>query len=77
MGLTRQAPVFYPNPAEVAEVITFPLHRLLDAETKHHEYREFNGSRFRVPFYNVRGHKVWGATAVMLSELEQRILAAL
>jgi len=27
----------------------------------------------RVPWYDVRGHRVWGATAIMLSEFEQRL----
>jgi 8-oxo-dGTP pyrophosphatase MutT (NUDIX family) len=66
-------PAFRPNPAEVAEVFSFGLHQLLDSQHKHTEYHTYNGSRFRIPYYLVRGHKVWGATAVMLSELEQRL----
>jgi hypothetical protein len=26
-----------------------------------------------VPFYNVNGHKVWGATAILLSEFLERL----
>ena len=35
---------------------------------------EFEGGfTMQVPWYDVCGHKVWGATAIMLSELEQRV----
>lgn len=70
-------PVFRPNPAEVAEVFSFGLHQLLDGQHKHSEHHTYNGVRVRVPYYLVRGHKVWGATAVMLSELEQRLKTVL
>ena len=70
-------PTFQPNPAEVAEVFSFGLHQLLDSQNKHTEYHTYNGNRVRIPYYLVRGHKVWGATAVMLSELEQRLKSVL
>jgi 8-oxo-dGTP pyrophosphatase MutT (NUDIX family) len=70
-----ERPVFTPNPAEVAEVITFPLDVLLDDTLKAEEDWTFNGANFPVRFYTVNGHKVWGATAIMLSELEGRLRA--
>jgi 8-oxo-dGTP pyrophosphatase MutT (NUDIX family) len=73
VGACPGKPVFKPNPAEVAEVFTFALDDLLDERFRHVEYRKFQGVRIRVPYYDVNGHKVWGATAVMLSELEQRL----
>jgi 8-oxo-dGTP pyrophosphatase MutT (NUDIX family) len=72
-----ERPKFHPNPAEVAEVFTLPLETLLDTSTKSFEERDIQGMRISIPFYNVRGHKVWGATAVMLSELEGRLRAVL
>jgi 8-oxo-dGTP pyrophosphatase MutT (NUDIX family) len=72
-----ERPIFHVNPSEVAEVFTLPLETLLDASTKSSEEREIQGMRMQIPFYNVRGHKVWGATAVMLSELEGRLRAVL
>lgn len=70
-------PQFSPNPAEVAEVIVLPLALLLHPETKREEYREIMGYNVYVPYYLVHGHKVWGATAIMLSEFEDRLRAAL
>lgn len=73
VGALETRPQFYPNPAEVAEVITFALRDLLDPAFKHEEYRNFNGMRIQIPYYDVNGHKVWGATAVMLGEFEARL----
>ncbi len=72
-----ERPIFAPNPQEVAEVFTLPLTTLMDSSTKASENREIQGMRLQIPFYNVRGHKVWGATAVMLSELEGRLRVVL
>ncbi|GAB4513511.1 MAG: hypothetical protein OHK0046_14280 [Anaerolineae bacterium] len=73
VGMIDHKPELHPNPEEVAEVFAFCLDDLLDEKFKHTEYREFNGFRVLIPYYLVRGHKVWGATAVMLSELEHRL----
>lgn len=70
-------PDFVPSPAEVAQVFTFPLSGLLDEHCKQLEDWELQGEMVQIPFYLVNGHKVWGATAAMLSELEQRIRAVL
>lgn len=66
-------PDFAPNPHEVAEVFTFPLDALLDERYKALEDWTFGGVTVPVPYYAINGHKVWGATAVMLSELEGRL----
>ncbi|HLV36381.1 MAG TPA: CoA pyrophosphatase, partial [Spirillospora sp.] len=70
-------PVFQPNPDEVAEVLNVPLAALLDDNRKRVEQWPFNGVLIRVPFYAFNGHKVWGATAIMLSELEGRLRTVL
>jgi 8-oxo-dGTP pyrophosphatase MutT (NUDIX family) len=62
-------PAFIPDTREVAEVIEAPLRLFLDATLQQEEiwYFEKYGER-RVPFFNIFGHKVWGATAMILSE---------
>lgn len=77
VGTMARTPEFHPNPDEVAEVFTFAVDGLVDDSHKRTEYREFNGTQFAVPYYEVQGHKVWGATAVMLSELEFRLRSVL
>ncbi len=67
------APAFAPNPDEVQEVFSFALEDLLRPRFKCAERRCIRGHEAHVPFYSVAGHKVWGATAMLLSELEGRL----
>lgn len=62
-------PDFQPDDKEVAEIIETPLCLLLDATIQKEEiwYFQKYGER-RVPFFDVFGHHVWGATAMILSE---------
>jgi 8-oxo-dGTP pyrophosphatase MutT (NUDIX family) len=68
-----QRPVFYPSDGEVAEILEVPLRHLLHPETRVEELWDWRGDKVRVPYFNVEGHKVWGATAMMLSELVERL----
>jgi len=65
----KQRPVFVPNAREVKFVIEAPLSELLLPETKKMKrftQREFE---FDAPVFNINGHIIWGATAMMLNEL--------
>lgn len=77
VGVLPARPTFVPNPAEVAEVIEVPLATLLDDRVKVSEAWEVQGMALDVPFYRVGEHAVWGATAIILSEFEARLRAAL
>jgi len=59
---------FTPQEEEVAEVIEVPLDHLLDPDTAHEETRTIRGETVSVPFYAHGGHKIWGATAMVLAE---------
>jgi 8-oxo-dGTP pyrophosphatase MutT (NUDIX family) len=62
-------PNFRLEPEEVAELLEPPLSFLLNPANRREELWHFEryGPR-RVPFFDVEGHKVWGATAMILSE---------
>ncbi len=75
IGWLDTLPTLHPSPAEVAEVIPMPLAWLLDDAYKRRESWPFAGALIDVPYYLIAGHKVWGATAIMLSELEMRLRA--
>ncbi len=62
-------PSFDPDPVEVAELIEVPLSQLLDPATVEREEWILHGAPVEVPFFHIYGHKVWGATAMVLSEL--------
>lgn len=64
---------FRRNPAEVAEVLEVPLAHLLDPATRREEEWNLRGWAVTVPFFQVGPHKVWGATAMMLSEFLERL----
>jgi 8-oxo-dGTP pyrophosphatase MutT (NUDIX family) len=61
-------PTFVPDPIEVAEVLEVPLLTLLDPTIRREEKWVLYGTPTRVPFYQIGEHKVWGATAMVLSE---------
>jgi 8-oxo-dGTP pyrophosphatase MutT (NUDIX family) len=73
VGYVEQRPVWVPDHAEVVEVIECPLGWLLDDDHKRIEDWDRNGEIIQVPWYDVHGHKVWGATAIILSEFEHRL----
>ena len=71
VGCTGQAPVFIPDASEVQFVIEIPLKELLDPGNRGSDRFERHGSTVVAPFYRVGKEKVWGATAMMLSEFLQ------
>ncbi len=77
VGYFRRRPAWHPSPVEVADVIESPLEILLDDSIKHEGLEPYSSIFERVPWYSINGAEVWGATAMMLSELEQRLRAVL
>jgi 8-oxo-dGTP pyrophosphatase MutT (NUDIX family) len=68
-----ERPLFTPAAGEVAEILEVPLHHLLDPATKKEGTIQRDNYRFEVPYFDVEGNMVWGATAVMLSEFVERL----
>lgn len=77
VGYVPAHPLWRPCEMEVARVIELPLAQLIDDRAKQVEEWELAGHAFTVPFYRVDGEAVWGATAMMLSELEWRLRTVL
>ena len=68
VGRTEVAPELHPTDEEVEQVLRVPLAHLLDPATRTTEPRRLGGTDVEVPYYDVAGHTVWGATAMMLAE---------
>ena len=68
-----ERPSFVPEVREVAEILEVPFPLLLDPDTRQVGPIPVRGATYTVPYYNVNGHKVWGATAIMLSEFLGRL----
>jgi len=64
-----ERPDFRPSAVEVAEIIEVPVEHLLDPTNVRQETWPLRGMDVRVPFYLFEGHKIWGATAMILAEL--------
>lgn len=69
VGYTPARPDFRPSPDEVAQVLETPLEMLLDERIRFEEDWDLpDGRHLHVPYFLILGHKVWGATAVILGE---------
>ena len=69
VGVTDVRPVFVPAPEEVAEVLEVSLDDLRDASRIRHGTRIREGVAVEYPYFDLLGHQVWGATAMVLGEL--------
>lgn len=70
VGFMNSKPDFTPQLSEVEGIYVVKLSELLNPENKRCEIWEIRGEQIEVPFYLLNGKKVWGATAMILSELE-------
>jgi 8-oxo-dGTP pyrophosphatase MutT (NUDIX family) len=69
-------PQFRPQPGEVAELLEVPVRHFLDDQNVVHEEWIIRDEPRQVPYYDVYGHKVWGATAMVLAEFAE-VLASI
>jgi 8-oxo-dGTP pyrophosphatase MutT (NUDIX family) len=70
LAYTNSTPLFVSDPNEVAEVIEVPLSMLIDkSSASSQKIRIGNTFNMTVPCYIANGQTIWGATAMMLSEL--------
>lgn len=77
VGYSQQRPTWQQQATEVTELIETPLHLLLDDSLKKEGATEIRGNLVDIFWYEVQGHQVWGATAIMLSEMEWRLRTVL
>lgn len=69
VGYLDYRPEFIANEDEVAEVLEVSVDHLLDDKNRlEKELVVRKKYRLTAPYYDVQGHVVWGATAMMLSE---------
>lgn len=67
VGLVSGVPALTPNPAEIAEVLMFPMGRL--REVGEERPVEWEGRTYRTHVFELEGHVIWGATARILQML--------
>jgi 8-oxo-dGTP pyrophosphatase MutT (NUDIX family) len=72
LGISKEELVFIPEPAEVAKIIELPLSVFLDdALVVDTNLSTSYAENIRVPAFKIEEHIVWGATAMILSELKE------
>ncbi len=62
-------PEFVPDAREVALILEQPIGDLLDPANRRTEEWQLRDRSAQVPFFHVQQQNIWGATAMMLSEL--------
>lgn len=62
-------PDFYPDPREVEDIFEIRLEEISDKNVIGASEIQVRGEQVHAPHYMIQGYKVWGATAMMISEL--------
>ncbi|AOW11064.1 NUDIX hydrolase [Flavobacterium gilvum] len=71
LGICKEEITFYPDPLEVADIIELPLTTFLsDSIVVNATMTTSYAKSIEVPAFKIEEHIVWGATAMMLSELK-------
>ena len=75
VGLTTNTPRFRPQAEEVRAILEPPFELFLRQDTRQETDLQIsdNITLKKVPFFNVFGKVVWGATAMMLNELLEAV----
>jgi 8-oxo-dGTP pyrophosphatase MutT (NUDIX family) len=68
VGVTHRRPQFVASPGEVAEILEVSLEDLRDASSIRRGIRLREGVAVEYPYFDLLGHQVWGATAMILGE---------
>ncbi len=74
VGWTNAVPDFVPDKTEVSEILIVPLGIITQPAYRSEKvipHREFRG--MNVPCFTIGGHIVWGATAMILSEMSDLV----
>jgi len=73
VGATGDMPLLRPADDEVERILTVPMDHLVDPSRVLHEQRSRDGLFLDIPYLDLDGAQLWGATAMVLSELASLI----
>jgi 8-oxo-dGTP pyrophosphatase MutT (NUDIX family) len=73
VGFSEERPDFIPDNKEVTEVLEVSVSDILNPKNLEMVNLDLRGKQIEAPAYILNGHVVWGATAMMLSELSHLI----
>lgn len=68
VGYQNTVPLFQLNKQEVQSLIKVKIEHLINPEIIKYDYFKTQNTKIKAPYYDIQGQKVWGATAMILSE---------
>ena len=68
VGVSDRRPEFRPDLREVEQIVEVPISALVDPARLRREQREHGGIWLDIPFVELDGHILWGATAMVFAE---------
>jgi 8-oxo-dGTP pyrophosphatase MutT (NUDIX family) len=77
VGIINDVPEFYPDEIEVEEIIKVRLATLYHPSNRKTMTLHRPGMDITAPYYDASGHRVWGATAMIMSEFEQVFISCI
>lgn len=66
---------YRPDTREVEKVLEMPLRHLIEQDNNHTFTLKANDREIVAPYYDIDNNIIWGATAMILSELKQMIIS--
>lgn len=73
VGFAERMDPWRPDPREVARLLEVPLELLLrdDILKRREQFIQLMGRSVEIPYFDLHGEVVWGATAMMIAELRE------
>lgn len=68
VGYCCSKPNIKPDPTEVKYIIETTISKLLDPANKKHKKMAIGDSEIEIPFFDINGDHIWGATAMIMAE---------
>ena len=75
VSFSHTKPILKKDSDEVEEILLVPLSELLDISNQKEMYKIKDGKEIRIPYYLLQKEVVWGATAIILSEFREMLVA--
>lgn len=74
VGLLHSYPDYRKQEEEVARILEIDFNDFIDSNNIVEQTLEARGFKLKVPTYHIGGHTIWGATAMMISEVREMLI---
>jgi uncharacterized sporulation protein YeaH/YhbH (DUF444 family) len=68
VAYVNEQPEFKADSNEVEYILSCSVEQLMHKDNLQSEVWNLHNKRVKVPFYNIKNEKIWGATAMIISE---------